>query len=75
MHRTEQNTLMAQVRTLSIKNEIKLFFIVFMCIFFNYCFSFHSQCWCICALDHYQHFFQSFNLGQLSYISVLDRLL
>ena len=34
MHRTEQITLMAQVRTLSIENEIKIFFfIVFVCIF------------------------------------------
>ena len=34
MHRTEQKTLMAKVRTLSIKNEIKIFFfIVFVSIF------------------------------------------
>ena len=58
MHRTEQKTLMAQVRTLSIENEIKnIFFIVFVGIFFIYCFGFHSLCWCMCALDHYQHFF------------------
>ena len=34
MHRTEQNTLMAQVRTLSIKNEIKIFFLLFLFVFF-----------------------------------------
>ena len=33
MHRTEQKTLMAQVRTLSIENEIKLFFYCF-CVYF-----------------------------------------
>ena len=42
MHRTEQKTLMAQVRTLFIKNEIKISFIVYVCIFFIYCFGFHS---------------------------------
>ena len=31
MHRTEQKKLMAQVRTLSIKNKIKL---LFLCVFF-----------------------------------------
>ena len=37
MHRIEQKKLMAQVRTLSIK--IKIFFIVFVCIFFYiYCY-------------------------------------
>ena len=75
MHRTEQNTLMAQVRTLSIKNEIKIFFLLFLCVFFfNYCFGFHSLLVHLCFRS-LSTFFQSFNLGQLSYISVLDRLL
>ena len=36
MHRTEQNKLMAQVRTLSIKNEIKIFFYCFCVYFFTF---------------------------------------
>ena len=34
MHRTEQKMLMAQVRTLPIENEIKIFFLLVLCVLF-----------------------------------------
>ena len=75
MHRTEQKTLMAQVRTLSIENEIKIFFLLFLCVSFYLLLWFSLSLLVHVCFRSPSTFFQSFNLGQLSYNSVLDRLL
>ena len=75
MHRTEQITLMAQVRTLSIENEIKIFFLLFLCVFFYLLLWFSFSLLVHVCFRSLSTFFQSCNLGQLSYNSVLDRLL
>ena len=75
MHRTEQKMLMAQVRTLPIENEIKIFFYCF-CVYFFYLLLWFSFSLLVhVCFRSLSTFFQSFNLGQLSYNSVLDRLL
>ena len=76
MHRTEQKMLMAQVRTLPIENEIKKKFFNCSCVYFFYLLLWFSFSLLVhVCFRSLSTFFQSFNLGQLSYNSVLDRLL
>ena len=78
MHRKEhKNTHGAGSNPVKYKKEIKIFFyffIVLVCIFYlMLCISFSLLVHlCFRSLST---FFQSYNLGQLSYNSVLDRLL
>ena len=76
MHRKEhKNTHGAGSNPVTnIKKEIKIFFIVLVCIFYlMLCIS--SSLLVHLCFRSLSTFFQSYNLGQLSYNSVLDRLL